>query len=89
MKGKIEIDRELCKGCCLCMAVCPKKLIEVSEGLNKKGYYPAEFKETGGEGTDDLKCTGCALCAVMCPDVAIVVYRAEKDKSKAEKKAES
>jgi 2-oxoglutarate ferredoxin oxidoreductase subunit delta len=45
----------------------------MSEGLNIKGYHPAEYTED--ETSDDRKCTGCALCAVMCPDVAIEVFR--------------
>ena len=73
VKGKITIDRELCKGCQLCISVCPKQLIKVAEKLNQKGYYPAEFNQSKGEG--DRKCTGCALCATICPDVAIEVYR--------------
>ncbi|MCB2189518.1 MAG: ferredoxin family protein [Deltaproteobacteria bacterium] len=70
-KGKITIDRERCKGCQLCIAVCPKKQIKVSGDLNAKGYYPAEFCE----GEDQEGCTGCSLCALVCPDVAIEVYR--------------
>ncbi len=79
MKGRITIDRELCKGCGLCITVCPKKQIEISDSLNAKGYYPAKFKEeTDSPGSKDSKCTGCAMCAITCPDVAIEVYREEK-----------
>lgn len=81
VKGKIEIDRERCKGCALCTIVCPKKEIEISESLNTKGYYPAESKQEG----EESQCTGCALCAVTCPDVAIEVYRERKDKDRADK----
>ncbi|MFN3534992.1 MAG: ferredoxin family protein [Desulfatiglandales bacterium] len=71
-RGYIVIDRELCKGCYLCMAFCPRQRIVASSSLNQKGYYPIEFKES-----DDPKerCTGCGTCATMCPDVAIEVYR--------------
>jgi 2-oxoglutarate ferredoxin oxidoreductase subunit delta len=72
-KGKIKIDRELCKGCQLCMEVCPNKNIEVDETLNKKGYSPARFKDK----QNDKGCTGCAQCALVCPEVAIEVYRAK------------
>lgn len=71
-KGKINIDRELCKGCYLCISVCPNQLIHISDNLNQKGYYPAEFSEPENPGKH---CTGCALCATVCPDVAIEVYR--------------
>lgn len=80
MKGRIKIDREICKGCGLCVTVCPKKEIEISDGLNKKGYYPAEFMEDRRKDGGKIECTGCALCAVTCPDVAIEVYREEKRK---------
>lgn len=72
-KGKIVIDRERCKGCHLCIEVCPKKRIVVDEELNKKGYQPAMCSgdEEGGE------CNACCMCALVCPDVAIEVYRAE------------
>jgi 2-oxoglutarate ferredoxin oxidoreductase subunit delta len=78
VKGRITIDKELCKGCGLCVEVCRRDQIEISDQLNKKGYYPARFKdaETGAE--SDGKCNGCALCGLICPDVAIEVYREEK-----------
>lgn len=70
MKGKIEIDRELCKGCSYCVLNCPKKLLEIDTTFNSKGFYPAVIKSENG-------CTGCALCAVSCPDIAIEVYKEE------------
>jgi len=74
-KGKIVIDRERCKGCHLCVEVCPNHRISTDPSLNKKGYNPARFKETPEEG--EKGCTGCAQCATVCPDVAIEVYRAK------------
>jgi 2-oxoglutarate ferredoxin oxidoreductase subunit delta len=71
-RGKITIDRELCKGCYLCISVCPQEVISTSSKLNQMGYYPAEFKENPKK---DKRCTGCAMCATICPDVAIEVYR--------------
>ena len=68
MKGKIEINQERCKGCELCIQFCPKKLITLSENLNRAGYLPSEFKET-------KECTGCGTCATVCPEVAREVYR--------------
>jgi len=67
-KGRIEIDRELCKGCELCISFCPRNVISVSDRLNASGYLPAVFN-------DDGECTGCAICALVCPEVAIEVYR--------------
>ena len=68
MIGHIKIDRELCKGCEICIAFCPKKIITQDEKLNAGGYLPARFDDSGA-------CTGCAICALVCPEVAIEVYR--------------
>ena len=68
MKGSITIDRERCKGCALCIEFCTKDCIGLSEELNLKGYFVAEFDE----GKD---CNACRNCALMCPDAAISVSK--------------
>jgi len=68
MKGRIEIDRELCKGCNYCIIACPKGIIEMDSEFNKAGYYPVRL-------ADPDECTGCKLCAEVCPEVAIMVWR--------------
>jgi NAD-dependent dihydropyrimidine dehydrogenase PreA subunit len=60
----LEINSELCKGCQLCLAVCPKSCIAVSEKLNSASYHPAYY--TGSE------CTGCGLCFYACPEPAAI-----------------
>ena len=73
MKGlndmqKITINKAYCKGCSLCVEVCPKKVLRLSDKLGEKGYHPAEcFNDEG--------CIACAMCANMCPDVAITVEK--------------
>jgi len=67
MAGKIIIDTERCKGCGLCVVVCPKGAISISRQSNKNGYFPAHAKNTD--------CTGCAMCAIICPEAIIEVYR--------------
>jgi 2-oxoglutarate ferredoxin oxidoreductase subunit delta len=66
-KGKISINKELCKGCKYCVLACPKGLIETAEAVNRQGYFPARSKRGNS-------CTGCALCAQMCPELAIEVW---------------
>jgi 2-oxoglutarate ferredoxin oxidoreductase subunit delta len=72
IQGRIVIHRELCKGCGLCISVCPQKVITVSDDLNQIGYSPAQWLEKSDTGK---RCVACAACATMCPDVAIEVYR--------------
>lgn len=67
-KGTVSIDTQRCKGCSLCVAVCPQKVLDLSKDPNAKGYYFAQQ-------VNPEKCTGCAMCAQMCPDVAIRVFR--------------
>ncbi|MCJ7778599.1 MAG: ferredoxin family protein [Sedimentisphaerales bacterium] len=68
MAGKIIIDVERCKGCELCISVCPKKGIIISNRSNKSGYFPAQP-------INKSDCTGCAMCAIICPEAIIEVYR--------------
>jgi 2-oxoglutarate ferredoxin oxidoreductase subunit delta len=74
MKGvytmaKVTFREDRCKGCKLCVEVCPKKIIMLSKDrLNEKGYSPAEVLEMD-------KCIGCAFCATMCPDCVITVEK--------------
>ncbi len=67
-KGKVTINEFYCKGCELCVSVCPKKVLKLSETrINVGGYNPAEVV------SDD--CIACTSCAKMCPEVAITVER--------------
>lgn len=65
-KVRIEVDRERCKGCELCVVFCPLHNLEVGDQPNESGHYPVLVKDEG-------VCSGCGLCAVMCPDVAITI----------------
>jgi 2-oxoglutarate ferredoxin oxidoreductase subunit delta len=74
MAGKIVINAERCKGCGLCVVVCPKKSIAISAISNKSGYFPAQ--------ADCHNCTGCAACAIICPEAVIEVLRDGSDRVK-------
>lgn len=69
MKVILEFDRDRCKGCELCISVCPKHILALDTAVtNKKGYYPATL-------TDADSCIACASCARICPDSVITIYK--------------
>jgi 2-oxoglutarate ferredoxin oxidoreductase subunit delta len=67
-KGRPEIDPDRCKGCGLCVSVCPEKILRLAEGFNRQECFAEE------------RCTACASCAIICPDSAIRVWRFAKEK---------
>ncbi len=81
MAGKITIDFERCKGCGLCVTVCPRNSIVISKQPNKNGYFPAQASDTD--------CTACANCAIICPEAVITVRRDSKTVVQKAKKAKA
>ena len=69
-KGKITIDREMCKGCLLCIRACPVKVLEEDSEMNSTGSYPVRA-------ADIEKCIACGNCYEVCPDASIEVYEIE------------
>lgn len=68
-KGTVSFLEDICKGCGLCVAACPVKIVTLNTTkINKKGYHPATVLEME-------KCIGCANCATMCPDSVITVEK--------------
>ena len=64
---RVLIETERCKGCGLCIEVCPPAVLGLG-ALNTKGYPAAVL-------LDNERCTSCTACALICPDVAITVFR--------------
>ncbi len=69
--SKWVINESLCKGCGMCIARCPLKILAYADHLTPKGVHPASI-------IDEAKCTSCAICARSCPDVAIEIFKEEK-----------
>jgi 2-oxoglutarate ferredoxin oxidoreductase subunit delta len=71
--GPLDIATDHCKGCGLCVTVCPKHVLELDGStVNALGYHHVVLTDAAG-------CTSCALCARVCPDVVFAVYaRARK-----------
>ncbi|MBN2557131.1 MAG: 4Fe-4S dicluster domain-containing protein [Clostridia bacterium] len=64
------IYSERCKGCGLCIAACPKKIIAINKSeFNQMGYNPSML-------TDPGKCIACGRCVIACPDTAIEIKEA-------------
>ncbi|HEV8296869.1 MAG TPA: 4Fe-4S dicluster domain-containing protein [Acidimicrobiales bacterium] len=66
-RGTVLIDVEACKGCDLCIPVCPPKVLHMTtDVVNAKGYRFPELSPG---------CTGCAACVMVCPDFCFEVYK--------------
>lgn len=70
IKGTVIIEKDICKGCELCIVACPQDSLALSQKINNKGYRYAELINDN--------CTGCVNCAIVCPEPAITVYRQPK-----------
>jgi 2-oxoglutarate ferredoxin oxidoreductase subunit delta len=71
----IEIIKDWCKGCEICVKRCPVNALEMSDELNKRGVYPPRLKE-------ENDCNFCRLCELLCPDFAVTVIPDEGDTPK-------
>ena len=66
---KVIFDEDKCKGCKLCINVCPKKIVVMAEDrINSKGFHPATVVKQS-------ECIGCTFCATMCPDCVIKIVK--------------
>jgi 2-oxoglutarate ferredoxin oxidoreductase subunit delta len=62
----IIIDSKLCKGCKLCIHVCPQDVFELSSERSEGGYLmPAAVRPED--------CIECGSCELICPDLALTV----------------
>lgn len=69
MKGIVTFNLDRCKGCGLCVSVCPKQILRLDETVtNIKGYHPSGI-------FDPESCIACGNCARICPDSVITVQR--------------
>ena len=62
-KAKLKehrINRDWCKGCGICVAFCPTKVLELDEQEKAAGVRLSD-------------CIACRLCELRCPDLAIEV----------------
>ncbi len=60
------INRDWCKGCGICIAMCPKNVLELD---HKEKAVAARLED----------CIACQLCEQICPDLAIEVIIEESE----------
>lgn len=63
--ARIKLNTRKCKGCFLCVSVCPVQALSPSGELGEKGYETVR--------ADVEKCIGCGSCFRMCPDCVIEI----------------
>lgn len=63
MGKRLETNISWCKGCGICVAFCPKKILKLTNGK-------VDIAEPEA-------CLKCALCESLCPDFAIFVVSEE------------
>ena len=68
---RIILDDRFCKGCSLCIQVCPQRLFVQGEKRSRGGYRMPEV-------TREEECSNCLLCEMTCPDLALTVLQEEK-----------
>lgn len=72
----LAIAVERCKGCGLCVAVCPHGALALDDAVvGALGYHPVRL-------IDAAACTSCALCARVCPDAVFTIFRPAKGVSR-------
>ena len=65
---EIIIDDGYCKGCFLCIAVCPKKVLTRGDKRSRAGYSMPRVENLE-------ECISCGLCEMTCPDMALTVVQ--------------
>ena len=70
-EGFVVVEADRCKGCSLCVVVCPTHSMRMGTTINRLGYHSVEFQEGTG-------CTGCGVCYYACPEPAALSVAVEQ-----------
>ncbi len=70
--GQVYLIPVRCKGCRICIELCPQQVLRESETVNAKGYHlPEVVPEKNGA------CVHCEFCTMVCPEFAIFTREAQ------------
>jgi 2-oxoglutarate ferredoxin oxidoreductase subunit delta len=64
----VWIVENICKGCGICVYLCPKGVLGISDRRNVKGINIIEA-------VNQEKCVACGTCEINCPDLAICAIK--------------
>ena len=64
--AEVKLNSSRCKGCFLCMSVCPKGVFVKAKELGEKGFEMVTIDKS-------KECIGCGQCYKMCPDYCIEI----------------
>jgi ferredoxin len=71
-KNKIELNREDCTGCGICLESCRPKALNIGAEQNHYGVYPVQRR--------DEACEACGTCYYLCPEPgAISLFHEDND----------
>jgi len=62
----VTVNERFCKGCRLCVEVCPQGKLAMSIEPDKRGIQVALV-------VPNAVCTACRQCVTVCPDAAITI----------------
>ena len=72
--GLARINRSLCRGCKMCVSVCPNKIITMEDGRRKTFIACSNLEKAAAVRKKCSNCCfGCGKCMRECPEKAITV----------------
>lgn len=63
-ENHVEIEKDCCKGCGVCVAGCPKRCLHIGADINALGYQHVVFEQR--------QCTTCGMCYFVCPEPGVI-----------------
>ena len=63
-RKRLMLEERWCKGCGICVAFCPRQVLELREGR-------VHIR-------DEEQCVSCGQCELRCPDYAIYLVNVEE-----------